>query len=129
MVFPRLLRLLYDAGWEFWLPLPVVAALFWSMGNLITSQVLSRPHDSVNKLQADTQLDIKLSVTILAINAEIDRSRGMTTVLIKTANSTLKTQKYEFPVTQASQVEAAIAQKLGMPSEAVRKLVSYQIKE
>jgi hypothetical protein len=53
----------------------------------------------------------------------------MTTVFIKTANSTLKTQKYEFPVTHASQVEAAIAQTLALPVATVRKLISYRIKD
>jgi hypothetical protein len=95
----------------------------------MTAQVLSRPYNSVNTLQADMQLDVRLSVTILTMNAEIDRSRGVTTILVKTTDSTLKRLEYEFPVVQANQVEAAIAQELAMPVENVRKLVSYRIKD
>lgn len=129
MAFPRFLQLLYRAGWEFWLSLPVVAVLFWGTGNLIAAHVLSRPYDSVNSLEADTHLDVKLSVTILNMNAKIDRRRGVTTISVKTTDSTLKKLEYEFPVTQASQVETAIAHELKMPIADVRKLISYQIKD
>jgi hypothetical protein len=123
------LRLLHRAYWEFWLPLPLAALFFWLIGNFMTAQVLSRPYNSVNTLQADMQLDVRLSVTILTMNAEIDRSRGVTTILVKTTDSTLKRLEYEFPVVQADQVEATIAQELAMPVENVRKLISYRIKD
>jgi len=99
------------------------------MGNLIAAQVLSRPYQSVNKLQADTQSDVKLSVTVLSINAKIDHNRGITTIFIKTTDSTLKKLEYEFPATQAEQIEAAIAQELTMPIAEVRRLISYHIKD
>ena len=126
MAVPRFLQLLHRAGWEFWLPLPLIAALFWLVGSNITAQVLKRPYQSVSKLQADTQIAAKGGVTVLAINAEIDRARGVTTILLKTTDSTLKQSAYEFPVIQASEVEAAIAQKLDLPIETVRKLISYR---
>lgn len=129
MPFPRFSQLLHRSGWEFWLPLPLIATLFWVAGNFITAQVLSRPYDSVTKLQADTQLDVKLSVTILMVNAEIDRSQGVTNVFVKTTDSALKKLEYEFPVIQASQVEAAIAEELELPIENVRKLISYRVTE
>lgn len=126
---PRFLQLLHRLGWEFWLPLPVIAALFWVAGHSIAAQVLSRPYQSVNTLQADTQLDVKLSVTILAMNAKIDRRRGVTEISVKTTDSTLKKLEYEFPATQANQIEAAIAQELELPVTEVRKLINYRIKE
>lgn len=129
MALSRFLQVLHRACWEFWLPLPLVAALFWTTGNSIAALVLSRPYDSINKLQADRQFDMRLSVTILTINAEIDRSRGVTTIFVKTTDSTFKRLEYEFSVIQASQVEAAIAQELAMPVENVRKLISYRIKD
>jgi len=99
------------------------------MGNSIAVQVLSRPYQSVNKLQADTQLDMKLSVTILSMTAKIDRSRGSTTIAVKTSDSTLRKLEYEFSATEVNQIERAIAQELEMSITDVRKLVSYQIKE
>lgn len=129
MASPRFLQLLQRAGWEFWLPLPLIAALFWVTGNVIAAQVLRHPYGSINALHADRQLDVKLSVTILAMNAKIDRRRGVTTLSVKTTDSTLKELEYEFPATQASQIEAAIAQELNMPTDTVRKLISYRIKD
>ncbi|MEG4998014.1 hypothetical protein [Microcoleus sp. B4-D4] len=128
MALPRFLPLLHRAAWELWIPLPLVAALFWTTGNFIAAHTLSRPYNSVHKLQADKQLNRRLPVTILSINAEIDRSVGVTTIFVNTSDSTLKKLEYEFPVTQTSQAEAAIAQELAMPVENVRKLISYRIK-
>lgn len=93
----------------------------------MAAQVLSRPYDSVSKLQADSESDVRLSVMILAMNAEIDRRRGRTIIFVRTTNSGLKSLEYKFPVVQASQVETAIAQELKMPVETVRKLISYRI--
>jgi|GEM_PF-782034 len=126
---PRLLPLLRRVGAEFWLPLPLIAGLIWFTGNWIALQVLSRPYDSVNKLQEGTQLKTKLSVTILTMNAEIDRRRGVTTLVVKTTKPTLERLEYEFPFTQASRIEAAIAQELAMPIEHVRKSIGYRIKD
>jgi hypothetical protein len=126
-VFSRCLKFLYHIGWEFWLPLPLIAALFWSAGHGMTARVLNRSYGSVNPLQADTRLDAKLSITILSINAEIHRDRGVTTILIRTTDPTLKRLEYEFPVIQATQAEAALAQELEIPADRVKKLISYRI--
>ncbi|MEG4507059.1 hypothetical protein QUA81_33855 [Microcoleus sp. F6_B4] len=128
MALPRFLPLLHRAAWEFWVPLPLVAALFWTAGNFIAAQILSRPYHSVNKLQADRQLNRRLPVTISSINAEIDRSLGVTTIFVNTSDSTLKKLEYQFRLTQTSQVEAAIARELAMPVENVRKQIGYRIK-
>jgi hypothetical protein len=126
-VFSRCLKFLHHIGWEFWLPLPLIAALFWSAGNGMAVRVLNRPYGSVNPLQADTQLDAKLSITILSIKAEIDRDREVTTILVRTTDPTMKSLEYEFPVIQAIQVEAALAQELEIPADQVKKLISYRI--
>jgi len=56
MAFPRCLHLIHRIGWEFWLPLPLIAVFFWFAGNLITAQVLIRPYGSVNNLRVDRPL-------------------------------------------------------------------------
>lgn len=128
MASSRFLKLLHSAGWEFWLPLPLITVLVWLVGNFMATQVLSRPYDSIHTLQPETQLDVKVSATIQAINAKIDRKREVTTISIKTTDSTLKKLEYEFPTTQINQVEAALAQELKMSTTTVRKIVSYRIK-
>ncbi len=95
----------------------------------MAARVLNGAYDSVNKLQAGTQLTTKRSVTILTMNAEIDRQRGLTTLVIKTTAPTVQRLEYEFPFTQASQIEAAIAKELAMPIADVRKSIGYRIKD
>ncbi|MBL1177803.1 hypothetical protein [Pantanalinema sp. GBBB05] len=129
MASSRSLKLLHRIGWEFWLPLPIIAVLFWFVGNFMTAQVLSRPYDSIHKLQADPQLDFKVSVSILAINAKIDQKREVTTILIRTTDAHLKKLEYEFPTTETDQVETALAQELKMSTDTIRKIISYRIKD
>lgn len=125
----RMLRILHRSGWEFWLPLPLIAVLLWVLGNFMTTQVLNRPYGFITKLQADTPSEVNVSVSILAINAEIDRSRGVTTIFVTAADSTAKDLEYELPVVETAQVEAAIAKELGVTADTVRKLASYRIKD
>ncbi|HAX77852.1 MAG TPA: hypothetical protein DCY88_18935 [Cyanobacteria bacterium UBA11372] len=125
----RWLYLLHSFGLEFWLPLPFLGVLFWFGGNLMTEHVLSRPYTTVNQLQADTQLEVKLSLTVVLIQAVINKTEGVTFVAVKTTDSTLKKLEYEFGVTEVSEVESAIAQELNMSIEQTRKLVRYQIQD
>lgn len=121
------LQTLYSLGLEFWLPLPLLGLAFWVCGGLLTDRMLSRSYDPVVQLQADTPLEGQPSKTVLSINVEINRRKGFSIVKVKTANSVLKELKFEFPVTEFSQVEAAISQELGLSPYHVRRLVRYQI--
>ncbi|NJR51822.1 MAG: hypothetical protein HC780_21810 [Leptolyngbyaceae cyanobacterium CSU_1_3] len=123
----HILQNLKSSGAEFWLPLPLVGIVLWLGGTAIAQQVLRQAHNSPNQLQADTQLDMKLSATVLVISAQIDQQRNTTTVSIKTTDSNLKKLEYEFPSADPKQVEAAIAQEIGLPVQEVRKLVHYRI--
>ena len=129
MAIPRFLQLLHRTGWEFWLPLPLIAALFWFAGNITAFHVLRRPYGSISKLHVNSQSDVQWPMKILAITAEIDRNRGVTTVLIRMTDLNSKPLTYEYPFTKASQVEVAIAQALGLPVEDIRKMISYRIRD
>ncbi len=125
----RWLQRLHSLGWEFWLPLPFLGILFWFSGNFIAEQVLSRPYGTVNTLQADSQSEVKLSVTVLLINAEVNKTRGVTKVAVRTTDTKLKKLEFEFPATEISEIEKAIAQELGMSIENVRRLTRYQLRD
>lgn len=127
MLRPQWLQTLYSLGLEFWLPLPLLGLAFWIGGGLLTDRMLSRSYDPVVQLQADTQLEGQPAKTVLSINVEIKRRKGFSNVKVKTANSALKELEFEFPVTEFSQVEAAISQELGLSPHHVRRLVRYQI--
>ncbi|MBW4619347.1 MAG: hypothetical protein KME17_08310 [Cyanosarcina radialis HA8281-LM2] len=128
-VFSDFSKLLHRTGGEFWLPLPSIALLLWFLGNGTAALVLNRSYDSASPLPVDRRLAANLSVAILAINAEIDRRRGVTTVLVKTADPTLNRTQYEFPVVRADRVEAALARELKIPASKVKKLIGYRIKD
>lgn len=133
MAIPRLLKLLHRSGWEFWLPLPLVAIAFWNMGNTMTHHVLTRSHTSVSPLQADTlqpdmQPGLNLPDTVLAINAEIDLQRGITTVWVRTDDTRMSETTYEIAVTELERIETAIAHQLNLPVDGVRSLASYRLK-
>jgi hypothetical protein len=127
-MFSRVLKTLYRSGWEFLLPLPLIAIVFWFLGNTVTQHVLSRPHRLVNKLHTSPQVEINLPVTMLAMSAEIDRQRGITTVFVRSNDPIASRGKYVLPVLETAQIEAAIARELDIPVETVRRLISYRIK-
>lgn len=117
------------SGAEFWLPLPFVAIAFWVGSSFLMAQELRQPHTTENKLQADTQLKATLSINILVINAVINRQQGTTQVEVKTAEPILKRLELELPMTDATQIETAIAQELQLSPQNVRQLVRYEIVE
>jgi hypothetical protein len=118
---------LQASGGEFWLPLPFVAIGFWFSCHLLTAQELSQSHGTENKLQADTQLEVHVSVNVSLINAVINRKEGVTQVNVETAEPILRRLELELPVTEVSQVEATITQELGISRQDVRQLVRYEI--
>ncbi|PPS41526.1 hypothetical protein [Chroococcidiopsis sp. TS-821] len=124
----RSLRPLYSLGLEFWLALPLLGGAFWFATSALTDRVLSRPYGTTTQLEADTQLEVHLSVTVVMIYAEINQQQGFTKVEVLTKNSVLKKLDFIFPVTDFHQIETTIASELGLSRENVRRLVRYQVK-
>ena len=129
MIRPRWLQALRSLGLEFWLPLPLLGLVFWVGSGLVTEQMLSRSYNTKDRLQTNTRLKRQPAKTVLSIEVEIKKHQGFSKVNVKTANSALKELEFEFPVTEFSQIEAAIGQELGLSRDRVRRLVHYQIEE
>ncbi len=123
----RAMALLHSLGIEFWLPLPFLAIFFWYGGNLMAQQVMSRSYATVNQLQADTQLEMKLSVPVVLIQVEVNKGLGVSYVAVKTTDSTLSKLEFKYLETEIKSIENMIAQELGMPVASVRKLTRYKI--
>jgi hypothetical protein len=120
-------RWLQGLGLEFWLPLPLVAIVFWLSCSFLAAQELSRPYSTEKKLQSDTQLEARVSVNVLLINATVNRTQKITQVEVETADPILKRLELELPTIEFSQIEVIIAQELGLPRQNVRNLVRYEI--
>jgi len=132
MLQPLWLQVLYSLGPELWLPLPLLGLLFWLGGGQLTERVLDRAYNPKVQLQVGVQPQVRRSTLlpsarVLSINVLVQSDQGLSRVTINPANSTLKALIFEFPVTEFSQVEGAIAQTLGWPPEKVRSLVIYQV--
>lgn len=128
MLPPRLLQGLSSLGLEFWLPLPLLGLVFWIGGGFVTIQMLNHSYNPKTYLRADMQLQER-SRTVVLIKVEIKKNQGFSKVKVKTVNSALKEMEFEFPITEPSQVEAAIGQQLGLPTQYVKNLVRYQIED
>lgn len=122
-------RWLQAFGAEFWLPLPLVAVVFWLGSSVLTAQELQQSQLTTTKLQADTQLKAVVSVNVLLINAVINRNQNTTQVKVETAESVLKRMDIELATTDPEQVEEAIANELQLSRQEVRQLVRYEIIE
>lgn len=126
---PHWLNVLNSLGLELWLPLPLLGLTFWLGSGLVTDRVLSRPYSTAAQLQTKEQLPVQIRFNVLAIEAEIKPEEGFTKVEVETTNSAIKELKFEFPVTELSQAEAAIAQELKLSPEKVRGLIRYRIED
>lgn len=122
-------RWLQISGAEFWLPLPLVALVFWLGSSVLTAEELQQSQPTETKLQADTQLKAVVSVNILLINAVINRNQNTTQVKVETAESVVKRLELELATTNPEQVEEAIANELQLSRQEVRQLVRYEIIE
>lgn len=115
-------------GLEFWLPLPLIAAGIWGASQWLNGQVLSQAYTVTAQLDAEQQqVSLALTLTILSIDAEIDRRVGTTEVTVQTGGSALKELEFEYPVTEFAEVEKAIAQELNAAPDKIRALIRYRI--
>lgn len=116
-------------GLEFWLPLPFIAALFWFGGEAVNQQLFSYAYNPDRYLQTDQPAKIQFSASVLAIEIEINQRLKFTKAIVKTTNSPLKTLELEFPITEVTEVEAAISDELNISVETVKDLSRFQFKE
>ncbi len=125
----RWLTRVFHLGLEFWLPLPFIAAGIWLESQWLNQRVLGQTYITTAQLDAERQqqISLALTLTVLSIDAEIDKSGGTTEVTVQTGGSALKELEFEYPVTEYVAIEQAIAQELNLSADAVRSLIRYHI--
>ena len=112
-----------------WLILPLVGAVVWLSAGLLSQQVLSYSYETSAQLQSE-QPQVELSwqeVTVIAIEAAIDRREGVTEVKVRTAHPVLKELELDLPVIEFAEIETALATELRLPPNAVKQLVRYRL--
>lgn len=109
------------------LPIPLVALVFWFGGQLLTQHLLGYAYELDHSLNADTLAKIQVQAAVLALEVEVKSHVDFTLVRVKTTDSALKVLELEFPTTDITEIEAAIAQELSLSPDIVRQLAHYQI--
>lgn len=115
---------------EFWMPLPLIGLIFWLGGGLVTEHILNQSSSPVLPLRQALQFNVQPAVNFLEIRADLDRSQNRTNVTaiqISEVNAYPKRVQFELATTEFDQVEVGIAQRLEIPTELVRRLVSYRM--
>jgi hypothetical protein len=120
------LKILHSLGLEFWLPLPLLGLACWVGGGFVMDGMLLRSHQPTNPIKIEALSAKQPKKTYLSITTQIKKHQGFSTVKVKTASKALKELEFEFPVTELSQVEAAISKELRLPIDDVRKLMQYK---
>lgn len=118
-------------AWKIGILLPLVGVMFWLMTELMNQRVLSQTHATTAQLQTagQHQVELSLRLTIVSIDAEIDRRTQLTEVSIRAIGSPLEEMEFKFPVTEFAEVETAIAQELGLSIDDIHQLIRYRIDE
>ncbi len=134
MLNSRWLQILLNFGFEFWLPLPLLALGCWVLSGFVTDRILMRSLYPDKYLSVETQISNQPAKIVLAVSGalrferiavEINKNQGVSRVKVKTTNSALEELEFKFFLTEHSQLEAAISQQLGLSREFVRKVVRY----
>ncbi|MBD2463650.1 hypothetical protein H6G89_21860 [Oscillatoria sp. FACHB-1407] len=97
----------------------------------MSQQVLSQTHATTTQLQAEGQhqVNLSLSLTIVSIDAEINRSTQVSEVSIRAIGSPLEEMEFKFPVIEFDAIEQAIAQELSLAVTDIHNLIRYRINE
>jgi hypothetical protein len=119
-------RVLDFLGLKFWLPLPLLALLFWGAGKILTIQMLQRTHQTQLEIEANTQREIKTLRKVLSIEVKIQKNKGLSLVEVNTFDSAVKELEFKVKATEPKQIEAAVVEELGLSLQEVRRLVRYR---
>lgn len=118
-------RLLDFLGLKFWLPLPLLALLFWATGKVIANYRLEHAYSTSSKIETPRS-NPKPARKVSAIQIKIKKDRGIAWVQVNTLDSDVKELEFEFTTTEPKEIEAAIASELGLPLERVKDLARYR---
>ncbi|NBD32197.1 MAG: hypothetical protein GVY17_04300 [Cyanobacteria bacterium] len=124
MLSARSLQFLFSLGLEFWLPLPFLGFGFWLLSGMMTGQVLNQLNPIEHTVSVNPQPETLFQENkIRSIQLRINEAEGITRVKVKIAAARLKELEFKFPGTDLTEVEADLAQELGLSEQEIKKLI------
>ncbi|BAZ09065.1 hypothetical protein NIES4071_08710 [Calothrix sp. NIES-4071] len=127
----RHLQKLNPSTLKLMLPIPLFLMGFAISGEFLTNQLLSRPYNTVNKLQANKQtVKTQLTVSALVTEVEVEKEKDYTLVEFETQKSVLRKITFLVPATELNIVKAIIATEMGQtqPEDILRTGRTMQVR-
>lgn len=121
-------RLLNWSMVRLWLSLLVLGIAFWSIGQLMTRQILGRTYQTPRYIITDIQSKDISQPEITAIRVEIDPENNVAAAKVISENPALQARKLQFNLTTPEKIEQALSEKLDIPPQDVSNLVHYKVK-
>lgn len=116
-------------GLGFAAPIVLTGLAVWAGSGWFTGRVLSQTHGGDRQIDTTGAQPVTVSfdVTVLALDAEIDRQSQVTEISVRTSGSSLQEMEFEYPLVEYADIEQALADDLGLQPAAVRALIRYRI--
>lgn len=110
-----------------WLSLLVLGIAFWTIGQLMTRQILGRTHQTSRYVITDVQPEDITQPAIAAIRVGICNESSTAEAKVISNDLSLSSRKLRFALTAPEKIEQAIAKELEIPLQEVSSLVHYKV--
>ena len=110
-----------------WLSLLMLGIAFWTIGQLITQQILGRTYQTPRYVITSVQSEDSVQPTIAAIRVEINNESSTAEAKVVSDDPDWHARKLRFALTIPEEIEQAIAQELNIPLQEVSNLVHYKV--
>ncbi|MEL6320631.1 MAG: hypothetical protein AAFQ57_08265 [Cyanobacteria bacterium J06626_14] len=110
-----------------WLSLLVLGVAFWSIGQLITRQILERTYQTSRYVITDVQPKETTPQAIATIRVGIYPESNTAEARVVANDPTLEARILEFSLIEPEAIEQAIAKELDLSLQEVSRLVHYKV--
>ena len=119
--------LLVLRSFRFCLSLLVLAFSFWTVGKLVTLNILHRSYQTPSYFMADIQPENPARIRISSIKVKIYEASGLSVAEIISDDPNIQERELQFTLTSPQDLEKAIAQQLELPLPEVKSLIYYKV--
>ncbi|MGJ3248180.1 MAG: hypothetical protein ACFE0I_19110 [Elainellaceae cyanobacterium] len=112
---------------RFWLPLLVLGFSFWTVGTLMTLQILNRSYQTSRYFIATIPSETALARQISSIKVKIYTELDFSIAEVTSEDPNLLEREFQYALIEPQEIERAIAQELEIPLEDVRRVIYYKV--